>query len=121
MNDRFEKLLLSELHMAVFAPGDPAAMTDEMLCQAMTLNENLTALGFVLTAEDLAKIAVSPDLPGFYQKLEALCPTVDAEPMYPGFPRQVMEMTDAMFRMHQLIHYFSTNRMEALFGGVSRG
>ena len=55
MNDRFEKLLLSELHMAVFEPGDPAALTDEMLCHAMTLNENLTALGFVLTAGDLAE------------------------------------------------------------------
>ena len=121
MNDRFEKLLLSELHMAVFEPGDPAALTDEMLCHAMTLNENLTALGFVLTAGDLAELAVSPSLPGFYQKLEALCPTVDAEPMYPGFPQQVMAMTDAMFRMHQLIHYFSTYGMEELFGGVSRG
>ena len=121
MNERFEKLLLSELHMAVFAPGDPAAMTDEMLCQAMTLNENLTALGFVLTAEDVARIAVSPDLPGFYHKLEALCPSVDARPMYPGFPQQVMEMPEAMLRMHQLIHYFSTYGMMALFGGVSRG
>ena len=121
MNERFEKLLLSELHMAVFAPGDPAVLTDEMLCQAMTLNENLCAQGFVLTAEDVARIAVSPELPGFYQKLEALCPSVDARPMYPGFPRQVMEMPEAMLRMHQLIHYFSTYGMEELFGGVSRG
>ena len=37
----FHKLLLSELHMVTYQPGDPAGLTDELLCKAVTLNENL--------------------------------------------------------------------------------
>ena len=42
--------------------------------------------------------------------------TVDVDPMYPGFPQQVMELDEAVFRFHQLVHYFSTYGMELFFG-----
>ena len=122
MNIHFHELLLSELHMAVFRPGDPAGLTDELLCIAVTLNENLRALGYTLRPEDLVRLAVSPSLPGFYAHMEALVPQVKALPMYPGFPRQAMEMPEAVFRLHQALHYFSTYGLEALTGAsVSRG
>ena len=116
MTQKFHELLLSELHMVSYEPGNPEELTDERLCSAMTVNENLRSLGFVLRPEDLVRLAVSPSLFNFFDGVEALVPSVTAEPMYPGFPQQVMEMSEAEFRLHQLIHYFSTYGLETLLG-----
>ena len=122
MNIKFHELLLSELRMAVYQPGNPERLTDELLCKAVTLNENLQSLGYVLRPDDLVRIAVSPSMDSFFRHVKSLIPDVKAEPMYPGFPQQVMEMSEAEFRMHQVIHYFSTYGLEELFGGeVNRG
>ncbi len=122
MTKSFRKYLLSELRMAVYQPGDPAELTDELLCEAVTLNENLQILGYILRPEDLLRLAVSPSLRGFYIGLKALVPDVTAQPMYPGFPQQVMAMSEAEFRLHQMLHYFSTYGLEDLLGTkVRRG
>ena len=122
MTDRFHELLLSELHMAVFVPGEPEALTDELLCKAVTLNENLQTLGYILRPDDLIRLAESPSMYEFYNHIRSLVPDVKAEPMYPGFPQQVMNMSVAEFRMHQMIHYFSTYGLESLLGNeVRRG
>ena len=122
MTNQFHELLLSELRMVSYRPGDPADLTDDRLCEAVTLNENLQSLGFALRPDDLLRLAASPSLDGFYDTFKALVPDVKAEPMYPGFPKQVMEMSEAEFRMHQMIHYFSTYGLEMLLGGeVRRG
>ena len=122
MTNEFRKLLLNELHMVVYQPGNFSELNDRLLCEAVTLNENLLSLGFVLKPEALAQLAVSPSLHTFFRDLEVLVPEVKAQPMYPGFPQQVMEISEAEFRMHQLMHYFSTYGVESLFGvQVSRG
>lgn len=122
MTQQFQELLLSELRMVSYQPGNPEDMTDEMLCQAVTVNVNLQSLGFVLRPDDLLRLAVSPSLKEFYDGVRELVPDVAAEPMYPGFPQQVMEMSEAEFRLHQMIHYFSTYGVESLLGRqVQRG
>ncbi len=122
MTNQFHKLLLSELHMAVYQPGDLSRLNDLLLCEAVTLNENLQSLGFVLKPEALVQLAVSPSLHTFFKDVKALVPDVTAQPMYPGFPQQVMAMSEAEFRLHQMMHYFSTYGMELLFGvQISRG
>lgn len=122
MTQTFHELLLSELRMVVYQPGDPSQLNDRLLCEAVTLNENLQSLGYVLKPDDLVKLAASPSLHGFYDHLRSLVPDITAQPMYPGFPQQVMNMSQAEFRMHQLMHYFSTYGMETVFGmQVSRG
>ena len=122
MTETFHKLLLNELHMVVIQPGDQAGLSDRLLCEAVTVNENLRSLGYVLKPADLIRLAVSPDLHSFYDAVRKLVPSVKAEPMYPGFPQQVMEMSEAEFRLHQAIHYFSTYGLELLTGTqVSRG
>lgn len=122
MTDQFHKLLLSQLHMVVYRPGNPEDMTDNLLCEAVTVNENLQSLGYTLKPEELLKLSVSPSLYAFYEDVKKLVPDVLAEPMYPGFPQQVMEMSEAEFRMHQMMHYFSTYGLELLFGAeVKRG
>lgn len=122
MTHTFHKLLLSELHMVVCQPGDPAGVTNQMLCEAVTVNENLVSLGFVLKADDIVRLAASPSRYRFFTHVKELVPEVKAQPMYPGFPQQVLEMSEAQFRLHQLMHYFSTYGMERLLGvEVHRG
>ena len=122
MTEKFHALLLSDMRMVSYQPGNPAEMTDDMLCEAVTMNENLQSLGFTLRPADILRIAVSPSLEGFYEAVKALVPDVKDKPMYPGFPRQVMEMDAAEFRLHQMIHYFTTYGLEGLFGKeVSKG
>lgn len=45
-----------------------------------------------------------------------LVPDVDATPMYPDFPLQVMQMDEATFRYHQMRHYASTYGVEFVAG-----
>ncbi len=122
MTEKFHALLLSELRMVSYQPGNLAEMTDDMLCEAVTVNENLQSLGFTLRPADILRLAVSPSLEGFYEAVKALVPDVKDKPMYPGFPQQVMEMDEAEFRLHQMIHYFTTYGLESLLGKeVSKG
>ena len=113
----YDKLLLDELRLVPFTKADAGAiLTDELLTKAVTLNENLQTLGYVLSPEDTIAIAASPSLNGFYEKIRGMMDQVKADPMYPGFPEQVMEIDEAVFRFHQMVHYFSTYGMEAIFG-----
>ena len=124
LTNKFEKLLLSELRLAAYIPAseDSSQLTDEKLAQAVTVNEELINLGYTLKPKDLIALAGSPSLEGFAQHFRSLLPKVSAPPMYPDFPLQVMGMSEAEFRMHQMIHYFSTYDLELLFGmEVKRG
>ncbi len=116
MTQKFHELLLSELRMAVYEPGNSAEGTDDLICEAITLNENLQSLGYTLRPDDIVRLSASPSLQGFWEHVRALVPDVTAEPMYPGFPQEVMDMSEAEFRMHQMIHYFSTYGLEQLTG-----
>ena len=111
----YNKLLLDELRFVAYEKGT-GELTEELLAKAVTMNENLQALGYTLSPMDIAEIAVSPSLDGFYDKVKGMMDAVKAAPMYPGFPEQVMEMDEAVFRFHQMVHYFSTYGMELLFG-----
>ena len=127
-----EKLLLSELRIVVYepAPGPNAvsaasaqqALSDDIVVMAMTVNEELRNLGYTLKPADIFRLARSRSLDGFAGNFRSLLPRVSARPMYPDFPEQVMKMEEAEFRMHQMIHYFSTYGLEVLFGvEISRG
>lgn len=111
----YNKLLLNELRFITYEKGN-CTLTDELMVKAVTLNENLKSLGYVLSAKDIPILAVSPSLDGFYDKIYHLVDKFDAKPMYPGYPKQVIEIDEAIFRYHQLVHYFSTYGMESTFG-----
>lgn len=122
MNKAYEKLVFHQLRLAVYRKGDAGSIDDRAMQKAMTLNANLQALGYCLNAADLVRLAASESLDGFYDSIESMIDTIDAAPMYPDFPKQVMEMPEAIFRFHQLVHYFSTYGLEDLFGvEVRRG
>ena len=115
MNSALEKLLLSELRIVVYepgpAPGSPEhapapgsaeassaqkPLLDKQITKAMTVNEELRNLGYTLKPGDILALAASRSVDGFAEHFRSLLPKVDAPPMYPDFPSQVMEMEEAV-------------------------
>lgn len=117
----YRKLLLSELRFAVYRPGC-RPLSDQGLARAVTLNENLQGAGYRLSPGDMVRLAQSDSLDCFWQEFLELPDSVPAQPMYPGFPKQVMDMDEAVFRFHQHLHYASTYGLEKIAGEqVTRG
>ncbi len=111
----YDKLLLSELRILTYT-SLKAQASDKLIQKALTLNENLKSLGYTLRGDDILRLATSPCLDDFFVKFKSLLDEVDAKPMYPDFPKTVMDLDEATLRMHQLIHYFSTYGIKQLFG-----
>ncbi len=120
-NMKYEQLLLSELRVVPVRYGS-AEPDDAMLAKAVTANEELINLGYTLSPKDMIPLSVTPDLDGFVSRVREYIGDVKADPMYPDFPSQVMEMDEAVFRFHQMLHYLSTYGV-TLFTGtkVKRG
>lgn len=92
---------------------------DALLIAALTLNQKLMNLGYTLSVEDIidiAKYQPTDHMKEIFNDVKIAVGDVKAKPMYPNFPLQVMEMPDAQFRLHQLMHYFSTYGLESLTG-----
>ena len=117
----YDQLLFSELRL-VSVSSDTAPLCEENVVKAMTVNEELLALGYTLAPKDIVTLAKSEDLNGFADRVRSYIGDVKAKPMYPDFPSQVMEMDEAVFRFHQMLHYLSTYGIEEITGmKVSRG
>lgn len=116
------RLLLDTLHIVPYLPGDTSGVHDDDLARAMTVGTNLHALGYELSLKVIVRLATSPSADSLFHEIRELVPVMKAAPMYPDFPKQVMDMPEAQFRFHQLRHYFSTYGMEGFFGiQVSKG
>lgn len=113
LKNNYQYLLLSQYRMAVYDDTE-MSLTHDNLIKAITLNENLLSLGYTLTAKDIITIASSPSLDTFYLSIKSIIPDIKAKPMYPNFPKQVMEMDEATYRFHQMCHYFSTYGIESM-------
>ena len=116
-----KKLLLSELRMYPIL-GEYSEITDENMVKAITINEELKNLGYTLRPTNIVKLAKYININTFLNDFTVCMGDVKAKPMYPNFPTQVLDMDEATFRFHQLLHYFSTYGMEMLTGeNVSTG
>lgn len=115
----YKELLFRELRMVSVDPVND--ISDEAITKAVTLNENLKAMGYCITPDSFPVLCKS-DLGNLYETLKGYIGEVKALPMYPGFPDEVMAMDEATFRFHQILHYMSTYGVE-LFSGtpVSKG
>ncbi|MBR1765115.1 MAG: hypothetical protein IJ746_06935 [Ruminococcus sp.] len=111
----FEQLLLSELRLVPYAVGSREP-TEQDVVKAMTANEELVALGYTLAPADILRLAASDSLDGFSEGVRASLGDVKAKPMYPDFPSQVMEISAAVYRFHQLVHYLTTYGLESVTG-----
>ena len=114
----YEKELFREMRILGVPSIFPTTyITDESIVKAITINENMKAYGYCLKPNDIYRLASIGNnwMNSFYDRFLMLMDDVKAEPMYPDFPNQVMKIDEAMFRMHQMMHYFSTYGVEALF------
>ena len=122
MNNEIRKEIFNELRVYVVGAIDDCTLTDDNIVKAITANENLKSLGYTLKPKDIVKLARKKDIENIYNDIKEYIGDVKAKPMYPDFPKQVMEMEEAEFRFHQLLHYFSTYGVEFLSGcEVSKG
>ena len=110
------QLLFSELRLVPIHFDSSAETEEQNLVKAVTANEELINLGYTLSPKDIAELAKSPDLDGFYELVKSCVGEVKAKPMYPNFPNQVMEIDIAVFRFHQMLHYLSTYGVEQFTG-----
>ena len=131
----------------------PIAETDEELAAAVaqaddadmafavTSAGNMKGTGYILPPSDVFLLAgvhhslagqsgravADAQTPNPAADIRDLVPAITVVPMYPGFPQEVLEIDEALFRFHQMIHYASTYGIEyisALVGTpvtVSRG
>ena len=111
----YDQLLFSELRL-IAVTENTAPLTEENLVKAMTVNAELRALGYTLPAGEIIRLAKSADADTLADRVRSYIGDVKAKPMYPNFPSQVMELDEAVFRFHQLLHYLSTYGIEELTG-----
>ncbi|MBO6140517.1 MAG: hypothetical protein J6O40_01880 [Ruminococcus sp.] len=117
----YDQLIFSELRLLTVKMGE-GSPDDAALIKAVTVNEELLALGYTLSPKDIALLSLSPSIDTLAKRVREYVGDVKAEPMYPDFPNQVMKMDEATFRFHQMIHYLSTYGVEELFGAkVKKG
>ena len=102
------------------------SVTDADMTAAVTCAMNMNGTGFALTPASVATLAAhfavlrerasEPALEGALVNpgidIRMLVPSIKSAPMYPKFPRQVMDMSEARFRFDQLLHYASTYGVE---------
>lgn len=78
-----------------------------------SLNANLQQLGCVMSNKLLKRVGTLdlPDLISFYnqlvENLKELKGVKNYEPMYPNFPQQVMDMSEAELYINAILHYLS--------------
>ena len=109
----FNKLVFSELRI-VGITTITDALSNENIVKAVTANEEFKKLGYTLSPVDIINLSCSLELSESVNIIRDLVGDVKAKPMYPNFPKQVMEMDEAVFRFHQMIHYMSTYGIESL-------
>lgn len=131
MSEKFDynNLLFRELRMVAVEKCDDAILVDEGsyiitnpdILKALTLNENLKSLGYCFSPDSFPLLCHSK-IDSLYEEIKGYVGEVKADPMYKGFPDEVMEMDEATFRFHQLLHYMSTYGIEFFTGcEVSKG
>lgn len=94
--------------LRVFIVEEFDEFTKDGLIKALTFNENIKFYGYKFNAESIYKLACCKNFNKMYDTFIDMMPKIKAKPMYSNFPNQVMEMDEAIFRYHQMLHYAST-------------
>lgn len=114
--NRLNKLLLTELR--IIQRDSTLKSNQGNLELALLDNENLKALGYTLKFDDIVKLAkdynANENMTPLYKRIQTLEPKIEVSPMYPNFPKQVLEMDELEFRTNQVIHYLTTYGLESL-------
>ena len=106
--------------------GTACDATDTDMAFATTGAANMNGTGYALAPGDIALLAglhhwlasqigaetAATNMPDPAADIRLLVPSIEAAPMYPGFPREVLEIDEALYRFHQMLHYASTYGVE---------
>lgn len=119
----YDNLLFRELRMVSVKENEDSvlvgegsyALTNNDILKALTLDENLKSLGYCFTPDSFPLLCHS-NINSLYEDIKSYIGDVKADPMYKGFPDEVMNMDEATFRFHQLLHYMSTYGVEFFTG-----
>lgn len=114
-NISYDSLIFSEFRTVAIAAAKNE-VDEASLVKAMTVNEELKALGYTLSPADVITLSKSNSLNTFYAQVKGLIGDVKAAPMYPNFPNEVLALDEAQFRFHQMLHYLSTYGLEQFTG-----
>lgn len=110
--DNIQKLTFNVYHSFTL-PKDDAVIqiTADSLSRVLTMNENIKQYGFTLRPNDIFILASSQAFQEGKLYIDSwmkeILPDIKAKPMYPDFPRQVLEIDDVVLKLHQICHYFS--------------
>ena len=115
-------------NIANSAGGNGTPLTDDDMAFAMTCAANMEGTGYTLTPASILLLAqirhqrdgrtrkdMRADLmynPDPAADIRALAPGIEVDPMYPGYPLEVMQIDEAQYRFDQMLHYFSTYGVE---------
>jgi len=126
---KFHELLLSELRILESKENktkEKVSITKENakgetpLEFALLDKDNLNAIGYDLKEEGVLKLAkdysMNYKMTPLYQRVMEMEPSIEVNPMYPNFPKQVLEMDEKEFRIDQVLHYMSTYGLEDFLG-----
>ena len=108
--------------------GTANSATDSDMAFATTCSANMNGTGYAIAPGDVVRLAglhrwiaqqateeaANSMTANPAADIRRLVPSITAEPMYPGFPREVLEIDEALYRFHQALHYFSTYGIELL-------
>ena len=120
MKQNFKKDLLKETRNLLITNFKPV-INDEDMLKAVTVFQELEQYGFILRPEDIVRLA-HYDMVDAMKTVRETYTDIKAKPMYPDFPNQVMEMDEATYRFHQMVHYFTTYGVEFFTNtAVTRG
>lgn len=102
------------------------SVIDAEMAFATTCAANMEGTGYALLPGDIMLLAgarhalagqlgpeeANVETPNPAADIRVLVPSITVDPMYPGFPREVLEIDEAMYRFHQALHYASTYGIE---------
>ena len=114
INKQIQKEIFESLRVILIE--EPTEFSKENFVKSLTFNENVKSYGFKLDAESIYAISCSSNHKELYDNFKDMLSTVNAKPMYPNFPDQVLEMDELTFRFHQMLHYASTYGRELYEG-----
>jgi hypothetical protein len=110
------EIYLKKRNKVIIPGGDgQSPKSDEALALAATFNRNINSLGFTLTPELISALAArsQADIVSICKQAEPVLKQMvgahrQHKPMYPNFPKQVMEASDLELYLNAITHYWGS-------------
>lgn len=119
MTTQLEKYLLNDLRV-INLNSEEKTITKDDFAKALSILGELENNGMTLKYDDIYRLCLC-DAEKVMEIIKDTYPEIKAKPLYPDFPRQVINLDEESYRTHQLIHYFSVFLNSTLDGVNNKG